>query len=68
MSRKNHKRSHLEHPLDGDETLLVGRPVEPDIAHEDYKSELHSLQVEFVKLQRHFIKRDERILCWRPEE
>ncbi|GAA4024590.1 polyphosphate kinase 2 [Actimicrobium antarcticum] len=30
--------------------------------HNSYKSELHDLQVEFVKLQRHFIAHDERIL------
>ncbi|MEO8841081.1 MAG: polyphosphate kinase 2 [Kofleriaceae bacterium] len=31
-------------------------------SHEEYKATLHSLQVELVKLQRHFIKHDDRIL------
>jgi polyphosphate kinase 2 len=31
-------------------------------AHKHYKAELHDLQVEFVKLQRHFIAHGERIL------
>ena len=32
------------------------------IAHEDYEAQLHLLQVELVKLQRHFIKCGDRIL------
>ena len=34
----------------------------PGLSHADYKAELHDLQVEFVKLQRHFIAHGERIL------
>ncbi|MEO5795899.1 MAG: polyphosphate kinase 2 [Rhodoferax sp.] len=37
-------------------------PAEPNISRGDYKAELHALQVEFVKLQRHYIARGERIL------
>ncbi len=32
------------------------------MSHADYKAELHDLQVEFVKLQRHFIKHGDKIL------
>ena len=34
----------------------------PSISKKDYKETLHQLQVELVKLQRHFIKCDDRIL------
>ena len=34
----------------------------PGLSHADYKAELHDLQVEFVKLQRHFIAHGDRIL------
>jgi polyphosphate kinase 2 len=35
---------------------------EQKISHKDYKAELHDLQVELVKLQRHFIAHGDRIL------
>ena len=35
---------------------------EQKISHKHYKAELHDLQVELVKLQRHFIKHGEKIL------
>ena len=38
------------------------RGSEPDISHADYKAELRALQIEFVKLQRHFIAHGDRIL------
>ena len=56
MSDTNHKRSHQAHHPEGD------RRVEHGISHEEYKTELHTLQVEFVKLQRHFIAHGDRIL------
>ncbi|MEO7938350.1 MAG: polyphosphate kinase 2 [Burkholderiaceae bacterium] len=39
-----------------------GLHEERAISHKDYKVELHDLQVEFVKLQRHFISHGDRIL------
>jgi polyphosphate kinase 2 len=39
-----------------------GRAKGEEIAHKHYKAELHDLQVEFVKLQRHFIAHGDRIL------
>ncbi len=41
------------------------RPPVPDVekpSHDDYKATLHLLRIELVKLQRHFIKHDDRIL------
>ncbi len=35
---------------------------EAALPHKSYKTELHDLQVEFVKLQRHFIRKGDRIL------
>lgn len=37
-------------------------PLKTDVSGDDYKTELHALQVEFVKLQRHFISHGDRIL------
>ena len=62
MSDKSHKRSRRSHLPSGDEPVPFGRRVEPHIPHEDYKAELHGLQIEFVKLQRHFIAHGDRIL------
>lgn len=39
-----------------------GHHAAPKISHKDYKAELHDLQVELVKLQRHLISHGERIL------
>ncbi len=36
--------------------------AQPAVSHKAYKQSLHKLQVELVKLQRHFIQRDDRIL------
>lgn len=44
----------------GDEKELSGHA--PSIAKKAYKDSLHKLQVELVKLQRHFIKCDDKIL------
>jgi polyphosphate kinase 2 len=55
---KEHTRDHGEASLD----RLPIRRAEPDITHAAYKAELHQLQVELVKLQRHYIAKDERIL------
>ena len=34
----------------------------PDVAHKRYKTKLHELQIELVKLQKHLISRGERLL------
>lgn len=62
MSEKSHKHGHGAHRVSGDGPVPVGRHVEHDISHEDYKVELRLLQIEFVKLQRHFIAHGDRIL------
>ncbi|MEO8316046.1 MAG: polyphosphate kinase 2 [Pseudomonadota bacterium] len=62
MSKKRHERSHQAHRARGKGPVPVGRHVERDISHEDYRIELRALQIEFVKLQRHFIANGDRIL------
>jgi len=62
VSEKIHKHSRLSHLTSSDEPVPVGQHVEHDISHDDYKAELHALQIEFVKLQRHFIAHGDRIL------
>jgi len=62
VSEKSHKRGRLPNLLQGDEPVPVGRYVEHHISRKAYKAELHSLQIEFVKLQRHFIAHGDRIL------
>jgi len=51
VSDKNQKRKES-----------VNCTAERAVSHSDYKAELHTLQIELVKLQRHIIKRGERIL------
>ena len=46
----------------GSDAIATSVPVVPPISHEDYKAQLHLLQVELVKLQRHFIGCGDRIL------
>jgi polyphosphate kinase 2 len=65
MTAKSEKR----HPIDPNtETQSGCTSTDPDLnavatmSHKHYKAELHDLQVELVKLQRHFIAHDERIL------
>jgi len=62
VSDKSHKRGRLARLPGSDEPPAVGRPVEHHISHDDYKAELRALQIEFVKLQRHFIAQGDRIL------
>ena len=66
MSKKNHKHS------DGEAATTTAkasgapasetRSAEALISREDYHAQLHVLQVELVKLQRHFIGCGDRIL------
>jgi polyphosphate kinase 2 len=58
----SHKSKQTAHAAADDAAPPVGRPVEHNIPHADYKAELHLLQIEFVKLQRHFIAHGDRIL------
>ena len=69
MSKKNHKETRSK---GGDmaaaggvapdaSTAIVG-PTKSSISREDYDAQLHILQVELVKLQRHFIGCNDRIL------
>jgi polyphosphate kinase 2 len=53
MSKKNHEDKHIK---DGE------APAQASISREDYDAQLHLLQVELVKLQRHFIGCGDRIL------
>ncbi|MFC6282149.1 MULTISPECIES: polyphosphate kinase 2 [Polaromonas] len=66
MSKKNHKHSDGEAvttatKASGASTSGTGSAVAP-ISREDYHAQLHVLQVELVKLQRHFIGCGDRIL------
>ena len=67
MAKKiHHKRSRTSEKagtngLAAEATSVVAREV-PSISHEDYSAQLHILQVELVKLQRHFIGCGDRIL------
>ncbi len=62
VSHKRHKHSRQAQHSTSDTPVLAGIRVEHEITHADYKAELHALQVEFVKLQRHFIAHGDRIL------
>ena len=55
-SRRRDSNEHAEEAADRSE------PQMPSISHEDYGAQLHILQVELVKLQRHFIGCGDRIL------
>lgn len=52
-----HPPAHLPHADEGNP-----RPAFETISHVEYETELHSLQVELVKLQRHFIGCGDKIL------
>ncbi len=60
------ERTHNNAPSvtdDGSSAGIVhGTATPTTISHEDYKADLHMLQVELVKLQRHFIKCGDSIL------
>ena len=43
-------------------TKQQSRPKRPTISQQEYKETLHTLQIELVKLQRHFIKYNDKIL------
>lgn len=42
--------------------MAKGNPAVPTLAKDEYKATLHALQIELVKLQRHFIRCDDKIL------
>ena len=66
MSKKKNqgkKGSHGVLPSDASEASGTGgSPATASISHEDYDAQLHILQVELVKLQRHFIGCGDKIL------
>ena len=51
-----------EHGAAATETAQGGRIDATKISRKEYSAQLHDLQVELVKLQRHFIRRGDRIL------
>ena len=55
---KPHKDT-TDHTTESNESDEAGKA---EMSHADYKAELHDLQVELVKLQRHFIAHGDRIL------
>jgi polyphosphate kinase 2 len=65
MSNKGHQKIHKnKHGKDADLTQLSesDQPGETSISLEDYQAHLHVLQIELVKLQRHFIGCGDKIL------
>ncbi|MDI1252495.1 polyphosphate kinase 2 [Thermomonas sp.] len=67
MSKKDKRdKRHRESDGDGydkaDRTVAAALPGEQSISSEDYQAQLHVLQVELVKLQRHFIECGDKIL------
>jgi polyphosphate kinase 2 len=68
MSKKEHSRANsaaASPAADGEapaETAEVGGTHATKISHKQYVAQLHDLQIELVKLQRHFIRRGSRIL------
>ena len=67
MNAKTKRRRAAESvPETGAARLSTPAGADPDddaaMPHKLYKAELHELQVEFVKLQRHFIRQGDRIL------
>ena len=67
MNEKTKNRSVAEPAPDaGAASLTAAASPDPHdeiaLPHKSYKAELHDLQVEFVKLQRHFIRQGDRIL------
>ena len=52
-------KAMIDRTMSGSANAPAGETV---ISHDDYKVELRALQIEFVKLQRHFISHGERIL------
>ena len=66
MSKKGHKGKHHGASSDNDKASVAPSADAPDettaISAEDYQAQLHLLQVELVKLQRHFIGCGDKIL------
>ena len=68
MSKKEHSKGHhkaAKQPLSGAHNDSAGGAAEleiPSISQEDYDAQLHLLQIELVKLQRHFIGCGDKIL------
>jgi polyphosphate kinase 2 len=64
MSKKDHKKAEeLTESAAGSDTEANTSTLEiPSISLEDYETQLHLLQVELVKLQRHFIGCGDKIL------
>ena len=60
--RKEHKRRGGERTDMLSQSSATGPHPEASISHEDYGAHLHMLQVELVKLQRHFIACGDKIL------
>ena len=61
MSKKEHKNKRGKNIV-ATQATETDQPDETSISHEDYQAQLHVLQVELVKLQRHFIGCGDRIL------
>ncbi|WP_420130756.1 polyphosphate kinase 2 [Rhodoferax ferrireducens] len=69
MSKKNSKEKHkkgshiaVSGGASPDASAVTEEPAQASISREDYDAQLHILQVELVKLQRHFIGCGDRIL------
>lgn len=66
MSKKNHKDKHHGASSDNGKASVAASADTPSekttISAEDYQAQLHLLQVELVKLQRHFIGCGDKIL------
>ncbi len=60
------ERKRPRRPAEHDGSIRVNPDDEPErseaIAHDAYKTELHHLQIELVKLQRHLIKSNDKIV------
>ncbi len=61
MSKKDHKKKCDKDAVSA-QVSETDEPNEASISHEDYQAQLHVLQVELVKLQRHFIGCGDKIL------
>jgi polyphosphate kinase 2 len=58
MGKSHHKDKHREHAADRARAVGAPQPV----SHQEYEAQLHLLQIELVKLQRHVIRQGARIL------
>jgi len=62
VSKKHHKTRRGQDGAPGNPAALGGQKGAPGISKDDYSVQLRMLQIELVKLQRHFINCGERIL------